>query len=251
MPQLKVVAPLPSRPFSTCYLPTDAEAAVKQLVEQRTAAVREREELMGPVTRLQGVIAAAEVEERTVAECRAAEDAAMDAWLAGDGSTPQPQLPSAATKAAEENLALARNRISAAQRALPAATAAVEACNIRIGEISREIQAAVSALAVEKLADFAERGFAPAVAAALRAEATMAALEQALWPRGQGPAAVRINTFARAKAGLGHNSRALSDSDAIVAGSLYEKARAAIAVDVGAAERFIGNLTDDPAAAIE
>ena len=106
MPTLAIVAPLL----------TDAEAAVKQLVEARAAAVQEREELMGPVTMLQGVIAAAEVEERTVAGCRAADDAVMDEWLASDGSTPQPVVPSSATRDAEERAPFTRSPWSIARR---------------------------------------------------------------------------------------------------------------------------------------
>jgi hypothetical protein len=242
LPTLAIVAPLL----------TDAEAAVRQLTEQRAAAIREREELTQPVIRLQGVIAEADVAQQALAACQAADDRKMDEWLASDELV-GPLVPSPATRDAEERLALARSRADAARRALPAAEAAVEGCNLRIGEISRQIAAAISALGLEKLDRFLAGSFAQAVTAAARAETTALALERTMWKRGNtyGAAAVRAITIARAKAGLAHNSRALSDSDAVAAGAAFEKARLAHQPDVAAIERFLSKLVDDPGLEIE
>jgi len=168
------------------------------------------EDATTPVRRLDAVLAEAERLNRELACLQCNDEAELGRWIAEGGVSARPQ-PSAATVAANANLAALAPEVRAVSSALPGARAAQEAAAERVRLAAAERDAALDAVAVEA-ASLAAGELTETLNRALAVEARIHSLREALGARTSGLAASeKINGAvrrAKAAAGVPRNSDA-------------------------------------------
>ncbi len=136
------------------------------------------EDATTPVRRLDAVLAEAERLNRELACLQCNDEAELGRWIAEGGVSARPQ-PSAATVAANANLAALAPEVRAVSSALPAARAAQEAAAERVRLAAAERDAALDAVAVEA-ASLAAGELTETLNRALAVEARIHSLREAL-----------------------------------------------------------------------